>query len=203
MPALFSPAGPVSSLVYCCSSRKTTPSRFLRRFSPPTTLQQARRAGSPNKLSNCPGTPFQLCCRNCTSVNGAMFRAFADQRTRTAGLIAARPGKWAFPNSTPPIRFLNTLATLTNRSQPVDDGDTADLRVLQTQKMTLYQCIISKIRRYCSQFSSQILYSERIYKPIPYYYTENSIVTLQDAFSDKRMKSKISQLTRQFGVPKL
>ena len=69
--------------------------------------------------------------------------------------------------------------------------------------MPLYQCIFSKIRRNCGQFSSQILYSERIYKPIRYYYTENSLDTLQDAFYDKRMKSKISQLTRQFEVPKL
>ena len=195
--------GPVSSPACCCSSRKTTPSRFHRRFSPPTPLLQARKAVSPNKLSNCPGPPVQLYCSNCASVNGAMSRAFTDQRTRTAGPIAARPGKWAFPNSTPPIRFLNTLKTLTNRSQPVDDRDTADLRVLQTQKMTLYQCIFSKICRNCVLFSSHILYSERIYKPICYYYTENSIDTLQDVFSDKRMKSKISQLARQFGVPKL
>ena len=115
-------------------------------------------------------------------MNEAVSRALADQRTRAAGLIAARPGKWVFPNSTPPIRFLYTLVTLTNRSQPVDDGDTADLRVLQTQKMTLYQCIFSKICSNCVLFSSQILYSERIYKPIRYYYTENSMDTLQDAF---------------------
>ena len=115
-------------------------------------------------------------------MNEAVSRALADQRTRAAGLIAARPGKWVFPNSTPPIRFLYTLVTLTNRSQPVDDGDTADLRVLQTQEMTLYQCIFSKICSNCVLFSSQILYSERIYKPIRYYYTENSMDTLQDAF---------------------